>query len=59
MLVSTTTRAVIPVGILNDNALITAFTAPLDFKLLYLLEDMLLQFYHLLFFYLEHLSFRK
>jgi len=49
-LVPTAVGTVISVGILHNNSLTTPFTTPLYLKLLNLLEDVLLQFYHLLFF---------
>ncbi|MEK6900925.1 MAG: hypothetical protein AABX37_01135, partial [Nanoarchaeota archaeon] len=49
-LVSPTVGAVITVCVLHHNPFVTAFTTPLNFKLFYLLKDVLLRLYHLLFF---------
>jgi len=48
-LVPSAVRTIITIGVFNHNAFIAALTATLYLKLLYLLEDVLLQFYHLLF----------
>ena len=50
ILVSPASGAIIPVGVLYHNPFSAPFTAPLYFELLDLLEDVLLYFYHLLFF---------
>jgi len=42
--------AIVSIGIINHYSLVAAFAAPLDFKLLNLLKNVLFQFYHLLFF---------
>lgn len=48
-LISAATSAIIAVGVIHHDALVTAFATSLDFKLLDLLKHVLLQFYHLLF----------